>query len=63
MNNARNPEFVVLYRWKIKPGLEDQFAESWSRVTQFLLESGSLGSRLHKGVEDTWYGHAQWPNC
>ncbi len=62
MNDARTPELVVLYRWKIKPGLEDQFIDSWSRVTQSLLERGSLGSRLHRGADGTWYGYAQWPS-
>jgi hypothetical protein len=62
MKNPRTPGHIVLYRWKIKPGLEDQFTASWSQVTQSLLERGSLGSRLHKGNDDTWYAYAQWPS-
>jgi len=62
MKNPHTPQFVVLYRWKIKPELEDQFAAGWSQATQALLERGSLGSRLHKGNDDTWYAYAQWPS-
>jgi len=62
MTNPKTPELAVLYRWKLKPGMEDQFVASWSRVTQSLLGRGSLGSRLHKGNDDTWYAYAQWPS-
>lgn len=63
MKNAITPEFVVLYRWKLKAGMENQFVESWSQVTALLRELGSLGSRLHKGPEGLWYGYAQWPSA
>lgn len=53
---------VFLYRWRIKPGLEQQFVESWSAITAYYRENaGSLGSRLHKGSDDIWYAYAQWP--
>ena len=55
--------FVVLYRWRIKPGLEDRFAAAWSEATQRLLALGSLGSRLHRGDDGLWYGYAQWPSA
>ena len=63
MKNAFTPEFVVLYRWKLKAGMERQFIESWSQVTALFREKGSLGSRLHRGPEGTWYGYAQWPSA
>jgi hypothetical protein len=63
MKNPNPPGFVVLYRWKLKPGLEQQFIECWSKVTTDLLLRGSLGSRLHKGADGFWYAYAQWPNA
>ena len=54
---------VVLYRWKLHPGLEPAFIEAWSRVTELLRSrAGSLGSRLHRGNDGLWYGYAQWPS-
>ena len=63
MKNANPPEFVVLYRWVLKPGMEDQFIESWSQVTALFRDRGSLGSRLHRGPDEVWYGYAQWPSA
>ncbi|MEO7540302.1 MAG: antibiotic biosynthesis monooxygenase [Pyrinomonadaceae bacterium] len=52
---------VFLYRWRLKPGLEDQFVESWSAITRYYRDNaGSLGSRLHKGNDGIWYAYAQW---
>jgi hypothetical protein len=63
MKNQTTPGCVILYRWKLKPGLEQQFIECWSKATANLLRLGSLGSRLHKGDDDIWYGYAQWPSA
>ena len=55
---------IYLYRWKLKPGKEEQFKKAWSYVTDQLREkSGSLGSRLHLGDDGLWYGYAQWPSA
>jgi heme-degrading monooxygenase HmoA len=52
---------AILYSWRIKPNKEQQFIESWSQVTEFLRDKrGSLGSRLHRGNNDLFYGYAQW---
>ena len=57
------PGFVVLYRWRLKPGSEDSFIAAWSRVSGLLRsERGSLGSRLHRGADGIWYSYAQWPS-
>ena len=54
---------IYLYRWKLKPGKEEQFKKAWCYVTEQLREkSGSLGSRLHFGDNGLWYGYAQWPS-
>jgi len=57
------PELAVLYRWRLHPGMEASFVESWSRVTELLRHAGSLGSRLHRGNDGIWYGYAQWPSA
>jgi quinol monooxygenase YgiN len=63
MNLRQGPGFAVLYRWRLKPGKEQQFVEAWSRVSAGLLnDRGSLGSRLHRGSDGTWYSYAQWPS-
>lgn len=56
--------FVVLYRWRIKEGMERQFVESWSERTAYLLEKyDTLGSRLHRGNDGIWYSYAQWKSA
>lgn len=55
--------FIVLYRWRLRPGFEASFAAAWSRTTESLKnERGSLGSRLHRGSDGLWYSYAQWPS-
>jgi heme-degrading monooxygenase HmoA len=53
--------FIVLYRWRIKPGKEEQFIEAWSEITALYREKfGSMGSRLHRGDDRLFYAYAQW---
>jgi heme-degrading monooxygenase HmoA len=55
--------FVVLYRWRIHDGQEDEFVKAWSRNSDiYVKEFGSLGSRLHQGSDGLWYSYAQWPS-
>lgn len=55
---------IVLYRWKLRPGHEEEFVLAWSRISDLLLkERGSLGSRLHSGSDGLWYSYAQWPSA
>jgi heme-degrading monooxygenase HmoA len=62
--DSDGPGFVVVYRWKLHPGKEQAFVEAWSAVTNHLLKaSGSLGSRLHRGPDDSWYAYAQWESA
>lgn len=54
---------IALYRWKIKPGYEQQFAHHWSEITLYYRENhGSFGSRLHRGNDGLFYGYAMWPS-
>jgi hypothetical protein len=53
--------FVVLYRWKTKAGMEEQFVNAWDEVTKHIVENyDSLGSKLHRGSDGIWYAYAQW---
>jgi lactoylglutathione lyase len=55
--------FCVLYRWKLRSGLEAQHVAAWKRATQLIMEQhGGLGSRLHQAEDGTWYAYAQWPS-
>ncbi len=55
--------FAVIYRWRLKPGLEHQFIEYWSKATQLIMkERGALGSRLHQAEDGTWISYARWPS-
>lgn len=54
------PGFVALYRWRIRPELEEAFVQAWSRTSDLLRPRGSLGSRLHRGSDGLWYSYAQW---
>lgn len=59
-----SPVFCAIYRWRLHPGTEDGFVRAWSRVTELLVkERGSLGSRLHRGPDNTWYSYTQWPSA
>ncbi len=50
-----------MYRWRIKPELEQQFIEAWSEVTDYYVKNfDSLGSRLHRGDDGLFYAYAQW---
>lgn len=55
--------FIALYRWRIKPGFEEQFRAAWSAVTLHYRDNyGSSGSRLHRGSDGLFYGYAVWPS-
>ncbi len=52
---------TILYKWRIKPEKELQFIKAWSEITDYFRENcDSLGSRLHRGNDNFFYGYAQW---
>ncbi|WP_341901455.1 hypothetical protein [Fluviicola taffensis] len=54
---------TVSYRFKIHPQKSEVFEEAWKEVTQLIyLHCGSLGSRLYKSSENSYFGIAQWPD-
>jgi hypothetical protein len=55
--------FVVLYRWRIKAGHEDEFRAAWQRATERIADRyGAFGSRLHLVDDGSWLAYAQWPD-
>ena len=53
---------AVIYRWRIRSGMEERFQQAWEVVTKSLTEEReALGSRLHRAEDDTWIAYAQWP--
>ncbi len=56
--------FCVIYRWRIKPELEEQFIANWTAMTRFYVEErGGWGSRLHRGEDGLFYAYAQWQSA
>lgn len=55
--------FAVIYRWRLRAGMQQQFQQQWATTTERILrEDGGLGSRLHQGEDGTWFAYAQWPD-
>jgi hypothetical protein len=56
--------FIAVYRWRVKPGYEEQFRAAWVRGTHLIrAKYGSFGSRLHHDKRQGWFvGYAQWPD-
>jgi len=53
---------VYLYRWRLRPGRENDFKTAWATVTAALRQAGSDGSALFRASDGTWCGIARWPN-
>ena len=57
--------FCVIYQWKVKPGKEELFRQTWRTITEAIYrQHGALGSRLHRADDGsgTWIAYAQWPD-
>jgi hypothetical protein len=55
--------FTVVYRWRLRPGMDAQFIRGWERVTRAIhAKCGSYGSRLHRCADGTWMAYARWPD-
>lgn len=54
--------FIAVYRYRLKPDAEAQFARDWAEVTRRgITEGKSLGSTLGKAQDGTWVAIARWP--
>ncbi len=55
--------FVAIYRWRLKPGREDEFARAWAQLTTLVRqECGSGGSALFRSDDGTYVAVARWPD-
>ena len=55
--------FVAVYRWTVKPGMEDRFVRAWHAGTlRIIAIYGSYGSRMHRNENGDFIGYAQWPS-
>ena len=57
--------FCVIYDFTVEVSQQDKFKQLWHQLTlRIRSESESLGSRLHKVIDDevTWIAYAQWPD-
>jgi len=55
--------FTVIYRWHIKPEMEEAFRRAWHRRTEKLCATrSSYGSRLHRELDGTLCAIALWPS-
>ncbi|MCP1727835.1 Mg2+ and Co2+ transporter CorA [Natronospira proteinivora] len=60
MNEAN---FVILYRWRIKPEQEEHFARHWSALMALYQQLfGAVGGRLHQREDGLWIAYAEWPS-
>ncbi len=63
-SDSRRSPFIVLYRWRVRQGLEDQFVTGWERISAaYKRDRGALGARLHRGDDGLWYSYAVWPSA
>lgn len=55
--------FIVVYLFKIKPDLSNEFLKAWSELTSLIYKyENSLGSRIHMRDKENYVAYAQWPN-
>jgi hypothetical protein len=53
--------FLVIYRWRLRTGFEEQFAEAWRTITDLAIHHcGSGGSCLSQGTDGTRVAIARW---
>lgn len=54
---------AVLYRWRLRPGLEDEFREAWEEATKRIhRHCASYGARLHRSANGDYVSYARWPS-
>jgi quinol monooxygenase YgiN len=63
MEHTPTAGFIAIYRWRLRPGKEQQFIDAWLVVTLAIkAERGGLGSKLHLDENGIYVAYAQWPN-
>ncbi len=55
--------FVVVYRWRLKPGFEASHRAGWRAVTEAIRRAHATGgSRLHRDADGAYIAYAVWPD-
>ncbi|HEX6929440.1 MAG TPA: antibiotic biosynthesis monooxygenase [Gammaproteobacteria bacterium] len=55
--------FIVIYRWRIHPGREEEFRAAWEELSaQYIQLRGQRDAKLTHGDDDVWVGKAVWPD-
>jgi len=55
--------FIAIYRWRVRPGLDEQFRSAWLQLTHSIRSyRGSHGSRLTRDAAGTYVAIAFWPS-
>ena len=55
--------FAVIYSFKVKPGLIEEFKQTWKELTVLIYHyEQSFGSRLHSSEENVFIAYALWPD-
>lgn len=55
--------FTVIYRWEVKPKMEEAFRRAWHHRTEKIYATrNSFGSRLHRECDGTLCAIALWPS-
>lgn len=54
---------AVLYRWRLKPGRDDEFRDAWAEGTRRIhARCGSHGAALHCDENGLYWSYAVWPS-
>ncbi len=55
--------YVVSYKFEVYPDRNAEFEKAWKEVTHLIYRhNGSMGSRLYRSGENSYFGIAQWPD-
>lgn len=54
---------AVIYRWRVRAGMEQDFIAAWARATETLKPLGGYGSALFKQDDGLYCAIARWPDA
>lgn len=55
--------YCIIYSFEVKAGKQEVFEKGWAQLTEgFRTHCQSLGSRLHRVTDTSYFAYAQWPN-
>ncbi|HEX7048123.1 MAG TPA: antibiotic biosynthesis monooxygenase [Gammaproteobacteria bacterium] len=55
--------FIIIYRWRIHPGREEEFRAAWEELSeQYIQLRGQRDAKLSQGNDGVWIGKAIWPD-